>query len=256
MNTSKSISEESEIWFFKTFKKGLLVFIARPGKWLQSLFMGMVSLVLFPFFWWALSCFISLKGIRLKDTCELTGKFRFLFAGEFLLTSILFLGCWFLCDYIEKTPAADADSLYYTDVRYYYLAGSAVILMINIIVYNSLVFYLALKVPSLSPVSVMKTALRQYLGNVVQIMLFSAVVAATGAWLEYHAMSLGLLLKHYIRFNVSHPDILLVICRARHFYLLVMTVYAGSAVYMLRLVSRYLFVSLIDLIKDGRIRIG
>ena len=83
-----------------------------------------------------------------------------------------------------------------------------------------------------------------------------AVVAATGAWLEYHAMSLGLLLKHYIRFNVSHPDILLVICRARHFYLLVMTVYAGSAVYMLRLVSRYLFVSLIDLIKDGRIRIG
>lgn len=254
----RSEREGEALWFSSVVKNGLTVFITDPGIWLQSFVMGCLTVVFFPVSWWILPLFMSLKGIsRLRDAVGLTRRLGLVFLSELPLIIITVSGfvlvyCSLWNEELSVTSGGGEIKGELTFlIRLNNLAGLS--LFYAVAVFNTLVCYISIKIPSLPAAVAVRVSLKQLLLNCVQCMLSLMLLAGIFIVFDANISSVIAWTGRFIRAHVTDSVDAEKLLNPSWVYAAAVIYYMGTAVYVLRKLSRFMFVNLIENIKKGRI---
>lgn len=257
---SKTEKDGEVLWFSSLVKQGMIVFITRPVMWVQSFVMACISVLLFPLCWWILPGFMALKRIGcVKSLVGMSLRLRWLFMSEFPVMTALFSGFVIIYCHLWETElqetfdgsAASATTVF----RFRILNWLGLSFLYLVMVLNTLIFYISVKVPSLKVFHAVTVSVKQLVFNCVQLVLL--VLLLSGAIVLFEA-NLPAIISFFIRFLQTYaPQIkdLNVTLSSATVLAVGIVYYMGAAVWVLRLVSRRMFMELLENIKGGKISV-
>lgn len=256
----KTEKDGEVLWFSSLVKQGMIVFITRPVMWLQSFVMACISVLLLPLCWWILPGFMALKKINcVKSLVGLSLRLRWMFLSEFPVMIALFSGfvivyCNLWDTEIQETYDGSGVSAM-TVFRFRILNWLGLSFLYLVMVLNTLIFYISVKIPSLKVFHAVTVSVKQLVFNCVQLILL--VLLLSGVIVLFEA-NLPAVISFFIRFLQNYaPQIkeLNVTLSSDTVFAVCFVYYIGAAVWVLRLLSRRMFMELLENIKGGKISV-